>query len=535
MLFKKRASYPSIVLLTLPLIAYAVEESNPVRQSTVMPAPLCAPLMNSLDQSARQLLDRFYQLRAGHPAWRAPEQRQQLREQLVQLIDDGLTPADYPVIDQDDDCAELQTSNSYLQALLHLRHGRLLPSRAEAIWHAPEHMPADPYQVVLSIASVQSDIAGVFAAMRPQLPQYSQLRHAYAAARRQQMTHWQSVPSGSLLKPQGNDYRVPLLRARLAAEGYLAIPGSPADIRFDSATVAALQSFQEHHGLQPDGILGPISLNELNIDAQTRREQLRANLERLRWIAGDLSQAKVVVNVAGAELHVIEHGEQTWRTRTQVGRPERLTPMLASSIVRLTLNPTWTVPPTILREDKLPAIRQDIAYLDQHEMSVYDRNGNRLDPEQIDWNRPGPILLRQAAGSQNPLGRVALRFDNPFSVYLHDTPSQTLFDKSPRFFSSGCVRVEAVDNLLARLLSPDELAIVQTRLASGKTQTYYLTSPASLLIAYWTVEVNSAGGLRYLPDIYSRDVSLIAALNAASRSPSSRLETAEPVESVVWK
>ncbi len=535
MLFKKCASYPSIVLLTLPLVAHAIEVPIGQLPLQAVPAPLCAPLESSLDDSAKQLLDDFYRLREGRPAWHDLDQRQHLHEQLQQLADDGLDPADYPLHPGDDDCAELQASNSYLQALLHLRGGRLPASRQEAIWHAPEEPRADPRLAVLSIASVTPDIASAFAAARPQLVQYRLLRSAYAVARLQPAGHWQPVPAGPLLKPGGNDGRMPLLRARLAAEGYLTAPLAEGT-QFDPASVTALQSFQERHGLKPDGILGPASLSELNVDALTRREQLRANLERLRRMADDLTQAKVVINVAAAELHVIENGSEIWRTRTQVGRPERATPLLASRIVRLTLNPTWTVPPTILREDKLPAIRADLGYLDQHEMSVYDRSGNRLDPEQIDWNSPGSILLRQAAGSRNPLGRVALRFDNPFSVYLHDTPSQALFDKSPRFFSSGCVRVEAVENLLAWLLPAEELTTVQSRLANGKTQSYRLSAAAPLLIAYWTVEADADGNLRYLPDIYNRDPALIAALvapsarNIASPGPSGHTQ-----ETVVWK
>ena len=535
MLFKKCASYPSIALLTVPLVALAMEAPADPPPLTATPAPLCAPLAASLDESARVLLESFYRLRDNQPAWNDPARRQQLREQLAQLGDDGLDPADYPVGADEDVCADLEISHSYLQALLHLRRGRLPPARGERIWHAPEHLPADPYLGVLSVASVQPDIARAFAASRPQQPQYRQLRSAYAAARQQPPAHWEPIAAGPLLKPQGTDARVPALRARLAAEGYLASATSAEGNRLDNTTAAALQRFQEQHGLKPDGILGPGSLAELNVDAQTRRDQLRVNLERLRRLADDLDQARVVINVAGAELRVMDNGLEAWRTRTQVGRPERETPLLAAPLLRLTLNPTWTVPPTILREDKLPAIRDDPGYLDQHQMSVYDRSGNLLDPNQVDWHNPGPIRLRQAAGSQNPLGRVALRFDNPFAVYLHDTPSQALFDKSPRIFSSGCVRVEAVDNLLAWLLPPEELATVQARLATGKTQSYRLSTPAPLLIAYWTVEADAAGNLRYLPDIYSRDAALIAALNAASRRlPRKPGSDGQTQETVVW-
>lgn len=517
MLFKKCASYPSIALLTLPLVAHAMEATD-AQHDQATPAPHCAALAESLDDAARQQLNTFYELRDNRPAWSDKGRREALREQLAALADDGLEPTDYPVSDAEDVCADLQISLSYLQALLHLRGGRLPATRHERIWHAKDYLAPDPRLAVLSVATVQDDLAEAFARSRPALPQYQQLRSAYAIARQLPLPHWESIPSGPLLKPRGRDPRVPLLRARLAAEGYLASPTSDAGEQFDNLTVAALQVFQEQHGLKPDGLLGTASIAELNVTAQTRRDQLRANLERLRRIADDLAQARVVINVAGAELRVFDQGTEAWRTRTQVGRPGRETPLLAAAIVRLTLNPTWTVPPTILREDKLPAIREDLGYLDQHQMSVYDTSGNRLDPQQVDWADPGPIRLRQAAGTQNPLGRLALRFDNPFAVYLHDTPSQALFDKSPRFFSSGCVRVEAVDSLLPWLLPPEELTTVQDRLGNGKTQNYRLTTPAPLLIAYWTVEADADGGLRYLPDIYSRDAALIRQLDAARRT-----------------
>ena len=124
------------------------------------------------------------------------------------------------------------------------------------------------------------------------------------------------------------------------------------------------------------------------------------------------------------------------------------TPPLKSQITRLTLNPTWTVPPTILQQDKLPLIREDAGYLARHGMRVLDAQGNDLDPASIDWHAPRNIMLRQEAGPANPLGQVAIRFANPFSVYLHDTPSKPLFDLSQRALSSGCVRVEVALQLV---------------------------------------------------------------------------------------
>lgn len=503
-------------MLTLPLVANAMQapDAQPadLRPLLTQPGSPCTALLASLDDATTTLLNNFYAQRDGRQAWRDAAQRQQLEEQLEQLADDGLNPGDYPLPQTMDACGELQASSSYLRALLDLRRGRLDQQQLEPLWRDPQQPRPDPQLATLSIALGQLDEpAAAFAATRPSLPQYQRLRAVYAAQRQQPLSHWSALPTGPLLHPGKQDARVPLLRARLN----LSTSEAAQDELYDPATVSALTSFQARHGLQPDGILGPASLNELNLDALTRREQLRINLERLRWLADDLGQAQVAINVAAAELLVLRQGEELWRTRTQVGRAERQTPLLASQINRLTLNPTWTVPPTILREDKLPAIRADLAYLAEHEMSVYDHDGNPLDPEQVDWDNPGAILLRQAAGARNPLGQMALRFRNPFSVYLHDTPSQALFDKAPRLFSSGCVRVEAVGSLLAWLLPQEELASVQSRIASGKTQQYRLQQPAPLLITYWTVEVTADGQLRYATDPYQHDARLIQALGAA--------------------
>lgn len=515
MLFKKCASYPSILMLTLPLVANAMEtpdaQTADLRPLLVQVDSPCNAALASLDDSSATLLNNFYAQRDGRPAWRDEAHRQQLQAQLEQLADDGLNPSDYPLPQSMDSCSDLQASSSYLRALLDLRRGRLNQQQLEPLWRDPQQMRPDPQLATLSIALLQlNDPAAAFAASRPALPQYQRLRAVYAAARLQPLPSWPALPSGPLLRPGKQDARVPLLRERLNLPAIEAAQGE----LYDPLTVTAVEAFQARHGLKPDGILGPASLTELNLDALTRREQLRINLERLRWLADDLGQAQVAINIAAAELLVLRHGEELWRTRTQVGRFERQTPLLASQINRLTLNPTWTVPPTILREDKLPAIRADLSYLAEHEMSVYDHAGNQLDPEQIDWDRPGAILLRQAAGTKNPLGQVALRFANPFSVYLHDTPSRALFDKAPRLFSSGCVRVEAVDSLLTWLLPQEELVTVQTRIASGKTQQYRLPQPAPLLIAYWTAEVDADGQLRYAPDSYQHDARLIQALLA---------------------
>ena len=335
----------------------------------------------------------------------------------------------------------------------HLAHGRLRQADIEPIWRSPDAPEADDRQRLLQIA-VQglADLPGAFDRARPPHALYRDLRAAYARQRQAALPAWRPLPSGPTLRPGMRDERSPLLRELLLAGA----GSTPAlDLRYDDELVEAVHGFQLQHGLEADGVVGAATLAALNINPASRLDQLRINLERLRWISRDLEPQSLLVDIAGARLIYFRDSCPFWQTRTQVGREARQTPPLKSRISRLTLNPTWTVPPTILKQDKLPLIREDIAYLARHQMRVIDAQGNAVDPYAVDWANPRGILLRQDAGPASPLGQVAIRFANPFSVYLHDTPSKPLFERAARAVSSGCVRVESALQLVDLLLEED--------------------------------------------------------------------------------
>lgn len=527
-LVKKCAYYLSLSWLVLPLVASAINApleapdsmSALIAQLSLKTNSICV-LPRSLDNDAAQRLQLLYQQAGGALLW-TPERRSKLQDALSTLTDDGLNPANYPApnpsssaSERERRCADVSASHSYVQALWHLLGGRLPQSQFEPVWHYAELPEADRRQhwLALAVAGLD-DPEKALAQARPPLKAYAALRQAYAQALAQPLPNWPKIPDGRLVRSGESDARIPLLRQRLAAEGYL--PSAAGGALYDAPLRTALADFQRQHNLQPDAVLGPVSLAELNVDALTRRDQLRINLERLRWLAGDLARARVVVNVAGAELYVLSDGQVQWHTRTQVGRPQRKTPLLFSEINRLTLNPAWTVPPTIFRQDKLPAIRADHGFLARNNLQVLGSDGRALDPAKVDWNNPGAIRLRQPPGARNPLGRMAVRFPNPFTVYLHDTPSQALFDKSPRLFSSGCVRVEQIDSLLDHLVPGDELERVRERIQSGRNSEYPLATPVSVLLAYWTVDIDDQGRPRYSPDLYDRDQRLLQALLKAN-------------------
>lgn len=486
----------------------------------------CAAHPITLDETSKNALQAFYQNVDFAPQW-SPEKLQQLTAQLEHLADDGLNPEYYEITalrqtntdETQETCREWLASYAYLTALQHLQFGATRTKARDPFWRADSvETPASQLDMTHAVQGLQ-DIASAFQNARPQSAQYQALRRVYATVRHQPLQRWSEIPDGPMLRPGHDDVRVPALTRRLVAEGYLPAntPIKSTDTYFSPPLVTALREFQKRHHVQADGVLGQSTLNELNITPQMRRDQLRANLERWRWLSKELEPDLLLVDVAGAELFLYQEGQEKWRTRVQVGRAERPTPLLKSRLSHMTLNPTWSVPPTIFKKDKLPAIQQNPEYLAQNRFSVLDMQGNTLDPTTIDWQNPGAVLLRQDAGTHNPLGKVAIRFGNPFSVYLHDTPSQALFEKLPRVFSSGCVRVENVSRLTELLLERSHQARkteISGLQSSGKTRNVSLPGELPILIAYWTAGVNTQGEPMFRPDLYQYDKRVINALNA---------------------
>jgi len=490
----------------------------------------CGKPLSDLDAQARERLAAF-QARAGQsPLWTSSIQVTELLDELAALVDDGLSPATYhpdairlSLFDGRSSalqrtCGDLLASHGYLLALQHLAQGRLPQSLYEPVWRSADAPLRLNDEALLAIATENlATPRQAFQQARPPLEQYHNLRKAYVRLRDAERNEPTEIPSGQTLRPGMTDPRLPLLRHRLRDEGYLPeehIQTADARLYYGSPEEAALKAFQRDHGLQDDGVLGQATLAMLNLTPEQRLDRLRVNLERFRWLSQDIEPESLLVDIAGGRVLYFHQGQVVWETRAQVGRSTRQTPVIRSRVTRLTLNPTWTVPPTILREDKLPKIRANPGYLAEQSLQVLDYQGNPIDPRLVDWNRPGNILLRQAAGPDNPLGRLVIRFANPYSIYLHDTPSQNLFGRAQRAVSSGCVRVESVMQLADFLLAEHERERFTRRLESGQTHEFRLSRSMPILLAYWTAEADSSGLPRFRPDIYQHDRQLLTALQA---------------------
>jgi murein L,D-transpeptidase YcbB/YkuD len=400
----------------------------------------------------------------------------------------------------------------------HLRFGKVDPIALNPHWNLKQDLMGRDPAVTIQQAIDAPSMSEFADAAIPRVFLYQRFKDALAGYRAIAAAGgWPAVPAGPTLKPGMMDARVPTLAQRLAVSGDLDAQAvaAAATPSYSGAVVDGVKHFQDRHGLDVDGALGPGTLAALNVPVEARIEQIRANLERARWVFYDPESEFLVVNIAGFKLYLVRRGEVVWRTRVQVGRPYRSTPIFASTLSYLVFNPTWTVPPTILRQDYLPQLKRNSQYLAERNIDVLDRAGKPVEQAGIDWSssRSLQYQLVQRPGPTNALGRVKFMFPNEFFVYLHDTPSRDLFDKESRAFSSGCIRVENPLELAGIVLGekwPRER--IDALIASGRTQTVVLDKPIAVKLLYWTAEVDATGRVAFFPDVYARDGALIAAL-----------------------
>ena len=327
---------------------------------------------------------------------------------------------------------------------------------------------------------------------------------------------YEPVPGGPVLKLGVVDPRTPILRRRLAASGDLA-PHAVSGEEFDEILEAAVARFQRRHRIEDDGVVGAGTLEALNVPVEARIDQIRVNLERGRWVLDEIQGDLVLVDIAGFELRYYEASREVWRTRVQVGRPYRRTPVFRSAIRYVEVNPTWTVPPGILRRDILPKLREDPGYLASKQMRIFDTSGREVDPNSVDWSQERfPYRFVQDPGPANALGRIKFMFPNSHFVFLHDTPSRALFERNDRTFSSGCIRVQ--DPLeLADLLFDDSEEWDRSRfeafIESRETRAVTLPEPVTVVLLYWTVDTPPDGSVHFKRDPYDRDRMLLEALD----------------------
>ena len=496
----------------------------------------------------------FYEKNGFKPVWvdggKPTAQAQALIGAIQKAGDEGLSAAEYDLPDAGktaeaaswnplkkglgEEAAldlDLRLSYAFVKYATHLASGRTDPKSVDSHWFVtPRQVDA---AALMKQALDSQNVEETLRALAPQHPQYEGLRQTLARYR-EIAAHggWPALPEGLRLRPGARSPQVALLRARLAASGDLPQAEAPAatspapavspgaaaapaatprapDGVFDASLRAALKHFEHRHGLNADGLLDPETLRALNVPVEQRIEQLTLNMERWRWLPESLGDRHILVNVPTYQLDVYENGNVVLPMRVVAGKKDAPTPIFMDKMENVVFSPYWNVPPDIARKETIPAAMRDPGYLGRNNMEVV-KGRHVVDPWSVSWSAvaAGNYTIRQRPGEKNALGHVKFLFPNQFDVYLHDTPADSLFARTDRSFSHGCVRVEKPEELAEYVLrsqpewSPER---IQAAMHGGVEKWVALKDPLPVYILYMTAWVDPDGSVQFREDIYGHD------------------------------
>ncbi|WP_188609340.1 L,D-transpeptidase family protein [Chelatococcus reniformis] len=466
-----------------------------------------------LGKEQREAVKQYYLARSGKPLWIEgggwSVAARAVIGQLERAYEDGLEPTDYvvpsiailPPAQPEAALAEADIKLS-VAAVLYARDaagGRLDLRKVSALITPTLALP-EPAQVLDALTSA-GDAGRVLAGYNPPLAGYQALKRKLAdmQATRSPQQPQVRVPPGKTLRVGMRDPRVPLVRVRFAL--------SPADDQlYDEQVAAAVAKFQQENGLHANGVLNRQTLLAMaggDIPSAGNTSDIIVNMERWRWLPRDLGADYIFVSIPEYMVRVVKSGTIAYEARVIVGKPESPTPVFSHTMQYAIVNPSWFVPPSILKKEFLPGLARDPHYAAKRGYEVVRRGGN--------------LYVRQPPGERNALGHIKFMFPNDHAVYLHDTPQRALFGSGSRAFSHGCVRVDKPMRFAELVLGGAWTeAKIKSMVGRGE-RTINLQQPLPIHLTYFTTAVDDSGKLLARDDIYGYDRRMKAALGLTRR------------------
>lgn len=447
-------------------------------------------------------LSRFYEKRSEGVNWKLAQAEEMLNAieatktrgldpfnyhwKAIQILNTNSISTNAISIEQD-----LLLSDAFLHLAHDLANGKVKPP---AHWKLKR--PSINTVDLLDQALDSNNISTILFSVEPQSLQYQIMVETIQNYRQIALNGgWKELSDGPRLSRGSSGDAVAAIRRRMKSSGEFFDKGED-EMVFDDLLDQAVRHFQQTHGLKVDGIIGPATLEQLNVPVEKRIRQLEVNLERMRWITDDLGERHIQINIPAFELTAFVQNNEWLTMHVIVGKSDWRTPdFLSSEITYLETNPYWYVPAEIANKEIWPKVAKNKNYLKKNRLHVVKR-------------ADGSLMLRQTPGTGNSLGQIKIHFANDFGCYLHDTPEKRLFDKSDRALSHGCIRLENAVELAEYLLIGDpewDREKLENAIENDLQKKIILSEPVPISIVYFTAWVDVSNTVQFRKDIYGRD------------------------------
>ncbi len=457
-----------------------------------------------------------------------------LLDYIRQIARHGLNPSDYHLfllekyVDKTklfmamdtEDMMKLDVllTDAYLLLGLHLYYGKVDSEKEGENWTIQRKKPELQLNRKLEEALTAGDITNGLNLLAPRYRSYWMMKEDLAFFLELENEPWPALISDTTINPAQSNQLLPKIRRRLIKLRYSL--SDSISVTYDTELEKQLKNFQKDWGLNADGVIGKGTLLALNTRPEMLINRLKVNMERFRWLPLHEPRKYLMVNIASFDLVLIEGVDTLISMRAIVGKDYRETPVFNALMTYIVFGPSWTVPPTILKNDVIPELLKGPEYLKKKNMKLLRYDGSEIAYSEIDWTKISrnnfPYMVRQNPGPENALGKVKFMFPNSYNVYIHDTPSRGYFARDDRAMSSGCIRIEKPFELAELLLAdspewPPEK--IHTAMQQNRGQTASLKTPVEVLLLYLTSWTGGNGRVQFRKDIYMWDELIVKALN----------------------